>query len=202
MTGFLKIILRCLLRVLYRVEVTGMEHYHQAGKRVLIVANHISLLDGILLYAWLPDTPRFAINTQVATRAQFKPFLYFADLYTMDPTNPLSVKSMVRYLQNDRKAVIFPEGRITTSGSLMKIYEGPGLIADRSGATLLPIAIDGPQLTSFGLPGATQKISQNQAEGAGAGENNNRRLNPRTGTAQGRGRADAGPDVQVVFYLL
>ena len=140
----MKFFLRCLLRVLYRVEVTGMEHYHRAGKRVLIVANHISLLDSILLYAWLPDTPRFAINTQVATRAQFKPFLYFADLYTMDPTNPLSVKSMVRFLQNDRKAVIFPEGRITTSGSLMKIYEGPGLIADRSGATLLPIAIDGP----------------------------------------------------------
>ena len=158
MTGFLKIILRCLLRVLYRVEVTGMEHYHQAGKRVLIVANHISLLDGILLYAWLPDTPRFAINTQVATRAQYRPLLYFADLYTMDPTNPLSVKSMVRYLQNDRKAVIFPEGRITTTGSLMKIYEGPGLIADRSGATLLPIAIDGPQLTSFGYLGLRKKF--------------------------------------------
>ena len=158
MTDFLKIILRCLLRVLYRVEVTGMEHYHQAGKRVLIVANHISLLDGILLYAWLPDTPRFAINTQVATRAQYRPLLYFADLYTMDPTNPLSVKSMVRYLQNDRKAVIFPEGRITTSGSLMKIYEGPGLIADRSGATLLPIAIDGPQLTSFGYLGQRRKF--------------------------------------------
>ena len=158
MTGFLKIILRCLLQALYRVEVTGMEHYHQAGKRVLIVANHISLLDGILLYAWLPETPRFAINTQVATRAQFKPFLYFADLYTMDPTNPLSVKSMVRFLKNDRKAVIFPEGRITTSGSLMKIYEGPGLIADRSGATLLPIAIDGPQLTSFGYLGQRRKF--------------------------------------------
>ena len=202
MTGFLKIILRCLLQALYRVEVTGMEHYHQAGKRVLIVANHISLLDGILLYAWLPETPRFAINTQVATRAQFKPFLYFADLYTMDPTNPLSVKSMVRFLKNDRKAVIFPEGRITTSGSLMKIYEGPGLIADRSGATLLPIAIDGPQLTSFGYLGQRRKFPKIRLTVLAPEKNNNRLLNPGTGTAQGRGRADAGPDVQVGFYLL
>ena len=158
MTPLLKFILRCLLRVLYRVEVSGMDHYHQAGKRVLIVANHTSLLDGVLLYAWLPDTPRFAINTQIATRRQFRPFLYFADLYTMDPTNPLSVKSMVRYLQEDRKAVIFPEGRITTSGGLMKIYEGPGLIADRSGASVLPIAIDGPQYTASGYLGERRKF--------------------------------------------
>ena len=153
MTGFLKFSVRCLLRLLYRVEVSGMEHYRQAGKRVLIVANHTSLLDGILLYAWFPDNLRFAINTQVATRARFKPFLYFADLYTMDPTNPLSVKSMVRFLREDRKAVIFPEGRITISGSLMKIYEGPGLIADRAGATVLPVAIDGAQYTSMGYLG-------------------------------------------------
>ena len=135
-----------------------MEHYRQAGKRVLIVANHISLLDGILLYAWLPDTPRFAINTQIAQRRQFRPFLYFADLYTMDPTSPLSVKSMVRFLQQDKKAVIFPEGRITTTGGLMKIYEGPGLIADRSGAAVLPIAIDGPQYTKYGYLGEHRKF--------------------------------------------
>ena len=153
MTRFLKFFLRCLLRLLYRVEVTGMEHYHQAGRRVLIVANHTSLLDGILLFAWLPDNLRFAINTQVATRPRFKPFLYFADLYTMDPTNPLSVKSMVRFLQEDRKAVIFPEGRITTTGSLMKVYEGPGLIADRAGATVLPVAIEGAQYTAMGYLG-------------------------------------------------
>ena len=124
----------------------------------MIVANHISLLDGVLLYAWLPDNLRFAINTQVATRRQFRPFLYFADLYTMDPTNPLSVKSMVRFLQEDRKAVIFPEGRITTTGSLMKIYEGPGLIADRAKAAVLPIAIDGPQYTASGYLGERKKF--------------------------------------------
>lgn len=153
MVRFLKFSLRCLLRLLYRVEVTGMEHYRQAGKRVLIVANHTSLLDGILLYAWFPDNLRFAINTQIATRPHFKPFLYFADLYTLDPTNPLAVKSMVRFLKEDRKAVIFPEGRITTSGSLMKIYEGPGLIADRADATVLPIAIEGAQYTAMGYLG-------------------------------------------------
>lgn len=140
-----KFFLRLLLKICFDVQVTGLENYDKAGKRVLIVANHTSLLDGILLYAWLPETPTFAINTEISEQSSFKPFLSFVDLFRMDPMNPLSIKSMVKFIKQDRKAVIFPEGRITITGTLMKIYEGPGLIADKSEAAILPIAIDGAQ---------------------------------------------------------
>lgn len=149
MFKLIKFLLRCLLRLLYRVEVTGLEYYKQAGNRVLIIANHTSLLDGVLLYAWLPETPTFAINTDIAEKKAFKFYLMFVDLFRMDPTNPLSLKSMIKFLKGDRKAVIFPEGRITKTGSLMKVYEGPGLVADKSNATILPIAIDGAQFSPF-----------------------------------------------------
>ena len=149
MNGLIKFSLRCLLRLLYGVRVVGLEHYREAGNRVLIVSNHTSLLDGVLLYAWLPETPTFAINTHVAQQKKFIFFLKFVDLFIMDPTNPLSVKSMINFIKNDRKAVIFPEGRITTTGVLMKIYEGPGLIADKASAMILPISVDGTQLTPF-----------------------------------------------------
>lgn len=118
MTGLIKFLLRGLLRLLYGVRVQGMEHYSEAGDRVLIVANHTSLLDGILLYAWLPETPTFAVNTQIAAKRLYRLFLGFIDLFTMDPTSPLSVKSLIRYLQNDGTVVVFPEGRITVTGSL------------------------------------------------------------------------------------
>lgn len=145
----IKFLLRSLLRLLYRAEVSGLENYYNAGKRVLIIANHTSLLDGVLLYAWLPETPTFAINTQIAERRSYKPFLKFVDLFIMNPRNPLSIKAMIKFLREDHKAVIFPEGRITVTGSLMKIYEGPGLVADKAEATVLPIAIDGPQFSPF-----------------------------------------------------
>lgn len=144
-----KFILRALFKLLYRVEVTGLENYRKAGKRVLIVANHTSLLDGILLYLWLPEKPTFAINTRIASKRLFRPFLWFVDLFIMDPTSPLSIKSMIRFIKQDRKAVIFPEGRITVTGSLMKIYEGPALIADKADAMVLPVAIDGAQFSTF-----------------------------------------------------
>jgi len=147
MTRLFKLCWRLLLRLLYRVEVTGLENYEKAGSRVLIVANHTSLLDGILLYAWLPETPTFAINTDIAAKKCFKPFLYFVNLFEMDALNPLSMKSIVKFIKQNNKAVIFPEGRITTTGTLMKIYDGPGLIADKSDATILPICIDGAQFS-------------------------------------------------------
>jgi Acyl-CoA synthetases (AMP-forming)/AMP-acid ligases II len=149
MIRLVKIILRGLLRLLYRVEVSGLENYHKAGQRVLIIANHTSLLDGVLLYAWLPETPTFAINSDIAQRPVFKPFLKFVDLFLLNPINPYSIKSMIKFIKQDHRAVIFPEGRITVTGSLMKVYEGPGLIADKTYAMILPIAIDGAQFSPF-----------------------------------------------------
>jgi acyl-[acyl-carrier-protein]-phospholipid O-acyltransferase / long-chain-fatty-acid--[acyl-carrier-protein] ligase len=149
MIHLFKIFLRLLLRLLYRVDVTGMENYEKTEHRVLIIANHTSLLDGMLLYAWLPETPTFAINTQVAAKKIFKPFLSFVRLFEVDAVNPLSIKSVIKFIKEDNKVVIFPEGRITTSGTLMKIYEGPGLIADKSNASILPIRIEGAQFSPF-----------------------------------------------------
>jgi len=145
----LKFLIRNILLLFYRVEVRGLENYHAAGKRILIVANHTSFLDGLLLGSFLPDRISFAINTQIS-RLWFsrliKPFVNF---FVMDPTNPLSLKSLIRFMQQDNKVAIFPEGRITVTGALMKIYNGPGLVADRSGATVLPVRIAGAQFTPF-----------------------------------------------------
>ena len=145
----LKWLLRSVLRLCYRVRVVGLEHYRQAGERVLVVANHTSFLDAALLMAFMPDRLTFAVNTYVARRWWVRLGLSLVDFLPLDPTNPYSLKTLVRYLQENRRAVIFPEGRITVTGSLMKIYHGPGLVADRSDATLLPVRIDGAQYTPF-----------------------------------------------------
>jgi acyl-[acyl-carrier-protein]-phospholipid O-acyltransferase/long-chain-fatty-acid--[acyl-carrier-protein] ligase len=144
---FAKACAGALLKLLFRIRVDGIEHYHAAGPRVLIVVNHLSLLDGALLYLYLPEPPIFAINTMWAGKRLFKPLYWFAQLVTMDPMNPLSVKTLVKLLREDRKAVIFPEGRITVTGAMMKVYEGPGVIAEKADAVVLPIALDGPQFT-------------------------------------------------------
>jgi acyl-[acyl-carrier-protein]-phospholipid O-acyltransferase / long-chain-fatty-acid--[acyl-carrier-protein] ligase len=145
----LKKFLSVLLTLMYRVEVTGLEHYHQAGKRVLIVANHTSFLDPLLLGVFLPDDITFAINTHISERWWIKPFLRLSKVFPMNPTHPLSLKDLIHYLQQDKKTVIFPEGRITVTGALMKIYDGTGMVADKADAAVLPVRIDGGQYTHF-----------------------------------------------------
>jgi acyl-[acyl-carrier-protein]-phospholipid O-acyltransferase/long-chain-fatty-acid--[acyl-carrier-protein] ligase len=67
----------------------------------------------------------------------------------MDPTHPMSLKNLIHHLQTDTKTVIFPEGRITVTGGLMKIYDGTGMVADKSEAAILPVRINGGQYTHF-----------------------------------------------------
>ncbi len=146
---FLRSFLVWIFRLFYRVEVRGLENYIKAGNRVLIIANHTSFLDAALLAAFLPDRLTFAINTQIAQKGWIKWLLKLVNTYPIDPTNPLATKSLIEYLRKNKHVVIFPEGRITVTGALMKIYEGPGLIADKADANLLPIRINGAQYTPF-----------------------------------------------------
>ncbi len=143
----LKSSVKWLLTKLYRIEVKGAENYEKAGPRVLVIANHLSFLDATLIALFLPEKPMFAVDSHIAQRWYFKPFLSLVKAFPLDPTNPMATKSIISEIRKDESCVIFPEGRITVTGSLMKVYEGPGLIADKADAMILPIRIDGAQYT-------------------------------------------------------
>ena len=144
-----KVIIRWALKTLYRVELKGAEYLDQFSERTLVVANHTSFIDALLLYAYLPNSTTFAINTYVARRWFARLASKISNVLAIDPANPLSIRLLIRRLQKGGTVVIFPEGRITVTGSLMKVYPGPGLVADRSHATVVPIRIDGAQYTPF-----------------------------------------------------
>jgi acyl-[acyl-carrier-protein]-phospholipid O-acyltransferase/long-chain-fatty-acid--[acyl-carrier-protein] ligase len=147
--AMVKALIAWLLDLCYRVEVRDLENYHKAGDRVLIVANHQSYLDAPLIAAYVPDRLTFAINTHVAKQRIIRFFLSLAETFAIDPTNPFSMRALVAHVKENRRVVIFPEGRITVTGSLMKVYEGPGMIADKADAMVLPVRIEGAQYTPF-----------------------------------------------------
>ena len=142
-------ILRTILTFLFRVEVHHPERYRDAGDRVLIIANHTSFLDAILIATFLPERLHFAVNTHTAKKWWMRPAMMLVHALPLDPTNPLAAKTLIDLLKKNQKCMVFPEGRLTITGALMKIYEGPGMVADKSQATLLPIRIDGAQYTRF-----------------------------------------------------
>jgi acyl-[acyl-carrier-protein]-phospholipid O-acyltransferase/long-chain-fatty-acid--[acyl-carrier-protein] ligase len=115
-----------------------------------VIANHESFLDGLLLGLFLPvPRPVFVVHTEAVKNLVFRLFLSLADYLTVNPSNPMAMKSVIRLLESGRPVVIFPEGRITLTGSLMKVYEGPAFVAAKSRATLLPVRLDGPSRSYF-----------------------------------------------------
>ena len=149
MKTIVKTLLRWLLKKLYHVEIQGLEHLKEAGDRALIVANHTSFLDAILLSAFLPDDIAYAIHSEYFHKSWMQPIKRWVQLFAVDHNDPMAMKSLIKYVKHGHKVVIFPEGRITATGALMKIYTGPGMVADKSNANILPIRIDGAQYSIF-----------------------------------------------------
>jgi acyl-[acyl-carrier-protein]-phospholipid O-acyltransferase/long-chain-fatty-acid--[acyl-carrier-protein] ligase len=92
----------------------------------------------------------FVIHTEIIRRTLWRWVIgAVADYLTVDPGNPMAMKQVIRLVESGRPVVIFPEGRITSTGSLMKVYEGPAFVAAKTGATLLPVRLDGPSRSYF-----------------------------------------------------
>ncbi len=143
-----KALLRTLLGGFFRMRTAGFDRLAPAD-RLLIVANHESLLDGLLIGLFLPFDPVFVVHTSAARRFSFRMVLKLADYVTVDTASPMAIKRIMRTIEKGRPVVIFPEGRVTLTGSLMKIYDGPAFVAARTGATILPVRIDGAVNTYF-----------------------------------------------------
>lgn len=109
--------------------------------------NHVSFLDGLFLYIYLPKEAVFVVNTRIAQR--FSWILRFINHIAIDPLNPFSLKKAINVVKNQVPLVLFPEGRITTTKGLMKIYDGVGFVALKTGATIYPLIINGLEYSKF-----------------------------------------------------
>jgi acyl-[acyl-carrier-protein]-phospholipid O-acyltransferase/long-chain-fatty-acid--[acyl-carrier-protein] ligase len=141
--------LSIVFRAFFRLEVKGLENIDKAGHNAIIALNHVSFLDPPLATAILPKRPVFAIDVAMSKHWWIQPFLKFVRTMAMDPLKPFSVRDLIHAVRDGNMLVIFPEGRITVTGSLMKIYDGAAMIADKSDAMVVPVRIDGAEATIF-----------------------------------------------------
>ncbi len=143
-------IIKFLIKSLYRVEVHGDYRggKHNGQSKTLIIANHSSFLDGILLL-FLPENPVFVIHQASERSWFFRIFLRYVDYLTVDSSHPMPMRRVIHLINSGRPVVIFPEGRVTVTGTLMKLYSGAAFAALKTGATVIPVQISGAKYSHF-----------------------------------------------------
>ena len=138
-----------LFRAFMRLEVEGLDNLKKAGKAPVLALNHVSFLDGPLALALTEEEPVFAIDYKIAQAWWVKPFLKLTRAMPLDPSKPMATRTLIKAVQGGDPLVIFPEGRITVTGGLMKVYDGAAMVADKTGSMVVPIRIDGLEKSFF-----------------------------------------------------
>ncbi|MER9273105.1 acyl-[ACP]--phospholipid O-acyltransferase [Mesorhizobium sp. M0643] len=138
-----------LFRAFHRLEVEGLENLKAAGPAPILALNHVSFLDGPLALTLTEEEPVFAIDHTIAQAWWMKPFLKLARALPLNPAKPMSTRTLIKIVQGGDPLVIFPEGRITVTGGLMKVYDGAAMVADKTGSMVVPVRIDGLEKSYF-----------------------------------------------------
>jgi 1-acyl-sn-glycerol-3-phosphate acyltransferase len=127
------------------VEVRGAERLPEGP--AVVVANHSSYVDGVLLKAVLPTRFTFVIKKEMV-RVPFAGLLLrrigaeFVDRYNRH-SGAMDARRILRAANSGASLVFFPEGTFTGRPGLARFHGGAFTIAARTGAPVVPIAIHG-----------------------------------------------------------
>jgi acyl-[acyl-carrier-protein]-phospholipid O-acyltransferase/long-chain-fatty-acid--[acyl-carrier-protein] ligase len=145
--------LRFALKRLWGVTFNGEENFAATkGKNTLIIANHVSFVDAVMLGASLPVDAAFAIDTGMYNKITNNPIVRFTplrflwkrlDLHPLDMNKPMELRTLTKLAKAGKPVMIFPEGRLTTTGTMMQVFGGSASVAINADAQILPIYLDG-----------------------------------------------------------
>lgn len=148
MQDFVRLILRGCLKLL-KVHVDMQISEDKLPNKAIYISNHISWLDPVILFAFLPKNPVFLLHSRLYRNKWLRFFMTFARKMEYNYIDAADAKKVMEGLHDGQYFVMFPEGMMSDSGDIMKIYEIPAIIADKTKSPLIPIWISGAQYSAF-----------------------------------------------------
>jgi len=133
-----------LFKVWNRLEVRGLENLPRQGK-VIIVANHVSVLDPVVLGASLPRPVRFMAKKGLFDIPILNGLITVLGAFPVDRsrTDFQAVKQSLKILANQEILGIFPQGGTRKETEKIVFRSGAAAIALKSKSPVLPVAIIG-----------------------------------------------------------
>ena len=137
-----------LSHCMYRVSVEGRQHIPETGA-ALIVANHVSYVDALILMGTSTRPVRFVMDKSISEMPVLKYVFRHAGVIPIcsprkcTETYKQAFEQIEQALHNEEVVCIFPEGRLTSDGELGEFRPGVEKILKRSPVPVIPMALKG-----------------------------------------------------------
>ena len=137
----LRIVADPLLRCFYRVTTLGLEHLPAGG--FLLLPNHITWVDAIVLQVACPRPIRYIIDQEFYHKPLLKPFLRLVRCIPIDTRRSRSaIRAATEKIAEGEVVCLFPEGQLERAGTLLRLRRGYELIAHHANAKVVPAWLD------------------------------------------------------------
>ena len=132
---------RALVRCFYRVTALGINNLPEGG--FLLLPNHISWVDAIVLQLTCPRPIRYIIDEEFYRKPLLHPFLRLVKCIPIDTRHSHSaIRAATEKIAEGEIVCLFPEGQLERTGTLLRLRRGYELIARHINATVVPVWLD------------------------------------------------------------
>ena len=153
----MKFLLRLLARLCFRFRAYNTGALNTPGP-VLLVPNHVSWIDWLFLGIVLDEDWKFVTSSVTANSHWIlRKMMVNRRTFPVDNSSPYAVRDMAEHLQKGGRLVLFAEGRITRTGSLMKVFDGTGFLIRNTNAKVITCYLRGASRVRFVRHGGWKK---------------------------------------------
>ena len=136
-------LVRFLLRLLFRFRGYNEAVLKTPGP-VLLIPNHTSWFDWLLVGVCLDPDWKFVVSSVSAQTSWFhRKIMINRRTFPIDTDSPYAVKRMAEHLQANGRLVLFAEGRLSRTGTLMKLFDGTGFLLHKTQAKVITCYLRG-----------------------------------------------------------
>src|SRR6266571_9214536 len=131
----LHFVARPLVNFFYRVHTIGLEHLPEGG--FLLLPNHITWVDALVLQLACPRPIRYIIDQEFYRKPTLHPFLRLVGCIPIDTRHSQSaIRAATEKVAEGEIVCLFPEGRLERTGTLLRLQRGYKLIARYANAAV------------------------------------------------------------------
>lgn len=139
----MKTVLRFVLQIFFRFRAFDLDALKTPGP-VLLVPNHCSWFDWLFVWVCLEEDWKM-VTSIISAQTSWLHRKIMVNRYTLpvDPASPYAVKHMAEFLKGGGRLVLFAEGRLSRTGSLMKLFDGTGFLIFKTKAKVITACLRG-----------------------------------------------------------